>query len=51
MRIGIDLGGTKIEGLILGSNRPGGSGGDEIFGRRTDTPKGNYDATIPIALT
>ena len=50
MRIGIDLGGTKIEGLILGSNRPGGSGGDEIC-RRTDTPKGNYDATIPIALT
>ncbi|MEZ4650129.1 MAG: ROK family protein [Candidatus Eisenbacteria bacterium] len=40
MRIGIDLGGTKIEGVLLG-----GSG--EVLGRhRVPTPKGDYDATL-----
>jgi fructokinase len=39
-RIGIDLGGTKIEGLAL-------TGGGEIAAkRRVATPKGDYDATI-----
>jgi fructokinase len=46
MRIGIDLGGSKIEGIILGPNGSGGSGGDEVCRHRTDTPQGNYDATL-----
>jgi len=40
LRIGIDLGGTKIEAIALG---PGGA---ERFRRRIDTPRGDYDATI-----
>lgn len=40
MRIGIDLGGTKIEGIVLSSN------GREVLRRRIDTPAGNYHATI-----
>ena len=39
MRIGIDLGGTKIEGVVLNN--------DEVIARqRVATPGGNYDATI-----
>ena len=40
MRIGIDLGGTKIEGIALDDN------GKEILRQRIDTPQGNYQATI-----
>ena len=40
MRIGIDLGGTKIEGLALGDD------GCEIDRRRIAAPRGNYDDTI-----
>ena len=40
MRIGIDLGGTKIEGIALGDD------GIERFRRRIDTPRGSYDGTI-----
>jgi len=40
MRIGIDLGGTKIEGILLDA------AGDEIARHRMPTPGGNYDATL-----
>ena len=39
-RIGIDLGGTKIEGIALTGD------GGLAARRRTATPKGDYDATI-----
>ncbi len=40
MRIGIDLGGTKIEGIVLAPD------GSELLRRRIDTPAGDYRATI-----
>jgi fructokinase len=40
MRIGIDLGGTKIEGIALDDH------GRELFCQRIDTPRGDYQATI-----
>lgn len=40
MRIGIDLGGTKIEGIALDST------GAEIARHRIDTPQGPYEDTI-----
>jgi fructokinase len=40
MRIGIDLGGTKIEGAVLDSS------GNPRIRRRVATPRGDYDATI-----
>jgi fructokinase len=40
MRIGIDLGGTKIEALALDNQ------GVELARRRIDTPRDDYDATI-----
>jgi fructokinase len=40
VRIGIDLGGTKIEGIALGP------GGREIGRKRVPTPRGDYDATV-----
>jgi fructokinase len=40
LRIGIDLGGTKIEGLALADD------GREIERRRVAAPRGNYDQTI-----
>ena len=40
MRIGIDLGGTKIEGIALDGD------GTERARRRVASPIGNYDATI-----
>ena len=40
MRIGIDLGGTKIEGVALGDD------GRARAGRRVATPRGDYDRTI-----
>ena len=39
-RIGIDLGGTKIEALALDAS------GREVFRKRVPTPGGDYDATI-----
>src|ERR1700728_4363612 len=40
MRIGVDLGGTKIEAIGLSSD------GKELRRVRIPTPKGDYDATI-----
>jgi fructokinase len=40
VRIGIDLGGTKIEGLALADD------GRELHRRRVAAPRGNYDDTI-----
>ena len=40
MRIGIDIGGTKIEALALDP------AGREILRKRIPTPRGDYDATI-----
>jgi len=40
MRIGIDLGGTKIEGIALSE------AGDELFRHRIATPQGDYPAIL-----
>ena len=40
MRIGIDLGGTKIEGIAIDEN------GSECFRKRINTPQGNYNNTL-----
>ena len=40
VRIGIDLGGTKIEGIALASN------GRTLLRQRVPTPRDNYDATV-----
>lgn len=40
MRIGIDLGGTKIEGIALDAS------GREVARHRTPTPRGDYAATV-----
>lgn len=40
MRIGIDLGGTKIEGIALDDS------GDECFRKRIPSPQGNYQSTL-----
>jgi len=40
MRIGIDVGGTKIEGILIESD------GREIIRRRIPTPAGDYDAIV-----
>jgi fructokinase len=40
LRIGIDLGGTKIEIIALDP------GGGEVLRRRVATPRGDYDATV-----
>ncbi len=40
LRIGIDLGGTKIEGLALGDD------GRELERRRIPAPRGHYDDTV-----
>jgi fructokinase len=42
MRIGIDLGGTKIEGIALAA------GGEVLARKRIPTPAGDYDATIRV---
>lgn len=39
-RIGIDLGGTKIEAIALDAS------GAEVFRKRVPTPRGDYDATL-----
>jgi fructokinase len=40
MRLGIDLGGTKIEGIALDDN------GNELARRRLPTPRGDYPGTL-----
>jgi fructokinase len=40
LRIGVDLGGTKIEAIALDPS------GREVFRQRTATPRGVYDATV-----
>ena len=40
MRIGIDLGGTKIEGIALSDD------GEELLRKRVPTPAGDYRATL-----
>jgi fructokinase len=40
LRLGVDLGGTKIEIVGLGAD------GAERFRRRIDTPRGSYDGTL-----
>ena len=40
MRIGVDLGGTKIEALVLADN------GGELVRRRAPTPQGDYRAIV-----
>ena len=40
MRIGIDIGGTKIEGIALDA------AGRILFRERIPTPAGEYDATV-----
>ncbi len=40
MRIGIDLGGTKIEGIALSDK------GEVLERRRVSTPQGDYEATV-----
>lgn len=45
LRIGIDLGGTKIEAIALASD------GREVFRRRIDTPRGDYAATVAAIAT
>jgi fructokinase len=39
LRIGVDLGGTKIEAIALDGSR-------EVLRRRVATPRGDYDATV-----
>ena len=43
MRIGIDLGGTKIEGIAL-------DGSAEVARLRVDTPRGDYAATVAAVV-
>src|SRR5258707_1147465 len=45
MRIGIDLGGTKIEAIALGEH------GDVLLRRRIVTPRDNYEATLGAMVT
>lgn len=40
MRLGVDVGGTKIEAILLDAN------GEEIARRRRDSPQGDYVATL-----
>jgi fructokinase len=40
MRVGIDLGGTKIEGVVLSDS------GEELARRRVATPRDDYEGTI-----
>jgi len=44
MRIGIDLGGTKIEGIALDGSR-------ELTRIRVDTPRDDYDATLQAIVS
>lgn len=40
LRLGVDLGGSKIELIALGT------GGEEVLRRRASTPQGDYPATV-----
>lgn len=40
LRIGIDLGGTKTEGIALGE------GGRELYRKRVDSPRGDYEGSL-----
>ena len=40
MRLGVDLGGTKIEAMVIDEH------GDECWRQRVLTPQGDYDATL-----
>jgi fructokinase len=42
MRIGIDVGGTKIEVIALSDD------GEELFRKRVATPQGSYDKTLKV---
>ena len=44
IRIGIDVGGTKIEGIALAAGR-------EVARLRTPTPRGDYDATVEAIVS
>src|SRR5258705_9483553 len=44
MRIGIDLGGTKIEGIAIGDD------GSQRLRRRIPAPRGDYDATLTAVM-
>lgn len=44
MRIGIDLGGTKIEGIALDDT------GNECFRKRIDSPQGSYQNTLKAII-
>lgn len=44
MRLGVDLGGTKIEGVVLDDD------GKALARRRVPTPAGNYQATIDAVV-
>ena len=44
MRIGIDLGGTKIEAIALDEH------GNECFRQRIDTPRDDYAATVKVII-
>jgi len=45
MRIGIDLGGTKIEAIALDNS------GVELYRQRIDTPQGDYRETVEAIVT
>ena len=45
MRIGIDLGGTKIQSVLLHPD------GRELARRRQATPRGDYEATVETLVT
>lgn len=45
MRIGIDLGGTKIEGIALDDH------GKELVCQRIDTPRDDYQATVDAVVS
>ena len=45
MRIGIDLGGTKIELIALASN------GTELLRKRVSTPQGSYESTLNAIIS
>lgn len=47
MYLGIDLGGTKIEAVVLG-NRAGDTQGEIVFRKRAETPLNSYEATLAV---
>jgi len=45
LRIGVDIGGTKIEALALDA------AGREVFRKRIPTPRGDYEATVAAVVS